>query len=145
MTSFEPRITINDIETDIQPIPKHYLKWIKIQAKKFSYLSLRTFVGCQDLIKALVRAHAALNQRTEVCTDDLALVSMVKPYLIDPFSPYDGRIVELWAQGGLSSRGICKAIGKSKNYHTQVERIVRKARLRGVLPPEKTRMRDARA
>ena len=132
----KPKITIDDIETNIKPIPKRYLKWIKINAKKFSYLSLQTYVGCQDLIKALVRAHAALNQRNEVCIDDFALVSMVEPYLVNPFSPYEGRIVELWAEGNMSSRALCKAIGKSENYHTQVERVIEKARLRGILPPE---------
>ena len=131
------KISIDDIETNIKPIPKCYLKWIRIKAKKFSYLSLRTYVGCQDIIKAIVRAHAALNQRSEVSIDDIAFVSMVQPYLIDPYSPYDGLIVELWAENNLSSRQICEAIGKSKNYHTHVERIIEKAKLRGILPPEK--------
>lgn len=132
-----PKITIDDIETNLNPIPKRYLKWIKIKANEFSYLSLRTFVGCQDLIKALARAHAALNQRKEVCIDDFAFVSMVKPYLIDPFNPYEGQIVELWAESNLNSREICRAIGKTENYHTQVERVIEKARLRGIVPPEK--------
>jgi len=132
--TFEPVITIDDIETNIQDIPPHFLKLIEIQAREFSYLSLQSYVGCQDLIKGLVRAHAALNKRKEVCTDDFALVSYVKEFLVNPFSPYEGQIVKLRAQG-LSYRSIEKAIGKS-NYLHQIYEVVKKAQLRGILPLE---------
>lgn len=82
---FKPTITISDIETDIQKIPRRYLKLIKIQAREFSYLSLRSFIGCQDIIKGIVRAHASINNRKEVCADDFALISMIKAYLVNPF------------------------------------------------------------
>lgn len=131
---FKPTITIDDIETDIQKIPRHYLKLIKSQAREFSYLSLRSFIGCQDLIKGVVRAHASLNNRQEVCTDDFALVSMIKGYLVNPFSPYEGKIVKYRAQG-LSYRDICKKIGKP-NYIHQVQAVVKKAQIRGILPLE---------
>jgi len=132
--TFGSRITLDDIETNIQAIPKHYLKLIEILAKEFSYLSLRSYVGCQDLIKGLVRAHAALNNRDEVCSDDFALVSLIKGYLIDPFNPHEGRIVKLIAEG-VSYREIERMIGK-KNYLRQIQRIVRKAQIRGILPLE---------
>jgi hypothetical protein len=135
-TKFETPITVDDIETNIKPIPQYYLKWIKIQAREFSYLSLRSYVGCQDLIKGLVQAHAALNQRSEICTDDFALLSLVKPYLIDPFSPYEGQVVKLRASG-LSYREIQERIGKN-NYLRQIQRVVSKATIRGILAPEKT-------
>jgi len=128
---FKPTITIDYIETDIQKIPRHYLKLIKIQAREFSYLSLRSFIGCQDLIKGIVRAHASLNNRQEVCADDFALVSMIKGYVVNPFSPYEGKIVKYRAQG-LSYRDICKKIGKP-NYVHQVQTVVKKAQIRGIL------------
>lgn len=131
---FKPTITINDIETDIEEIPRHYLKLIKIQAREFSCLSLRSFIACQDLIKGTVRAHASLNNRKGFCTDDFALVPMIKGYLINPFSPYEGQIVKYSAQG-LSYRGICKKIGKP-NYIHQVQSVVKKAQIRGILPLE---------
>ena len=131
---FKSTITIDDIETDIQEIPSHYLELIKIQAREFSYLSMRSFVGSQDIIKAIVRAHAALNKRKQLCTDDFYIVTLIKPYLINPFSPYEGQIVKLRAQG-LSYREIQEKIGK-KNYVHQIQRVVKKAQIRGILPLE---------
>jgi len=129
---FTPKITLEDIETEIKYIPPHFLKLIKLQAREISYLTLRSYIGCQDLIKGLVRAHASLNNRNRVCSDDFALVSLIKTYLIDPFNPHEGRIVKLRAEG-FSYREIEKMIGK-KNYLHQIQRIVRKAQLRGILP-----------
>lgn len=132
--TFNRTITMDDIETNIQEIPSHYLKLIKIQAREFSHLSMRSFVGCQDIIKALVRAHAALNKRKGLCTDDFYIVSLIKPYLTNPFSPYEGQIVKLRAQG-FSYRDIQNAIGKP-NYLRQIQRVVKRAQIRGVLPLE---------
>ena len=129
---FTPTITIDDIETDIQEIPSHYLKLIRIHAREFSYLSMRSFVGCQDTIKAIMRAHAALNKRNYVCEDDLYVVTLIKPYLINPFSRCEGQIVKLRAQG-LSYREIEEKIGK-RNYLRQIQRVVKKAQIRGILP-----------
>jgi hypothetical protein len=131
---FESTITIDDIETDIQEIPSHFLKLIEIQAREFSYLSVRSFVGCQDIIKAIMRAHAALNKRKQLCTDDLYVVTLIKPYLTNPFSLYEGQIVKLRSQG-LSYREIQEKIGK-KNYLRQIEKVVKKAQIRGILPVE---------
>jgi hypothetical protein len=132
---FNRKITMDDIETDVEEIPSHYLKLIKIRAKEFSYLSLRSFIGCQDVIKALVRAHAALNKRKHLCTDDFYFLSLIKPYLINPFNPHEGKMIKLRAQG-LSYREICKAIGNNKKSHAQVKRVIDKAKIRGILPLE---------
>lgn len=129
--NFKRTITLDDIETDIQEIPSHYLKLIKIQARDFSYLSMRSFIGSQDIIKALVRAHAALNKRKQLCTDDFYVVSLIKPYLINPFLPYEGLVVKLRAQG-LSYRQIQKQIGSNIKIR-QIQRILKKARIRGIL------------
>lgn len=131
---FTPKISIEDIETEIKDIPRHFLKLIKLETREISYLTLKSFIGCQDLIKGLVRAHASLNNRDEVCSDDFALLSLIKSYLIDPFNPHEGRIVKLRAQG-FSYREIEKMIQK-KNYLRQIQRVVRKAYIRGILPLE---------
>jgi hypothetical protein len=125
---------IDDIETDIQEIPSRYLELIKIEARKLSYLTMRSFVSCEDIIKAIMRAHAALNKRNYVCEDDLYIVTLIEPYLINPFSRYEGQIVKLRAQG-LSYREIQEKIGK-KNYLRQIQRVVKKAQIRGILPLE---------
>lgn len=129
---FDSIITVNDIETQVE-IPPEYFSIIKYQAKKYSYETLNSPVSCQDLIKAMMRAHAALNKRSSVCLDDLILVTMIQPYLKNPFSPHDGEIVRLRAQG-LSLEEICKEIGKG-NYKGHVQKVVKKAELRGILPP----------
>jgi hypothetical protein len=132
---FEDKITLDDIETNLKEILQKYLDLIQCQAREFSYLSLRGFIGCQDLIKGIVRAHASLNKRQEVCDDDFKFLSMMKGYLINPFSPYEGKIVT-YAAEGQSYRSICKNIGKPASYVRQVYDVVQKARIRGILPPE---------
>jgi hypothetical protein len=128
------KITEDDIETEVE-IPKKYLFHIRYLAQEYSYLSLRTFIGCQDIIKATLRAHASLNKRKLVCHDDIKFVHMLRDYLIDPFSPHEGRIVKLRSQG-YSISDICKILDKP-NYRYQVQTVIRKATLRGILPPEK--------
>jgi hypothetical protein len=120
-------ISQNDIETDVTT-PKHYLPVIRHLAQEFSYASLNSQISCQDLIKATLQAHAALNKRKQVCSDDLHYVKCIQEYLTNPFSKYEGQIVR-YAADGL----ICKKIGKDSNYRQQVERIIEKAQLRGIL------------
>lgn len=131
---FEDCITVDDIETDAR-IQRKYYKLIQYLAEEFSYLSLRSFVGCQDLIKATLLAHASLNKRQEVCKDDLKFLMMIKEYLVNPFSPFEGKIVK-YASEGFSYRDICKKLGKP-NYIRQVQRVVEKAKLRGILDVER--------
>jgi hypothetical protein len=139
---FKDKITPNDIEANVKEIPHIYLRSIQHEAKEFSYLSLKGFIGCQDQIKGIVRAHASLNNRREVCEDDFALIPMIKRYLVNPFSPYEGRIVRYAAQG-LSCRAICQKIGKSASYVRQVHSVEEKARIRGIIPVESTADHDA--
>jgi hypothetical protein len=127
---YPERITVDDIEKDVD-IPQKFFEPIKKIAKDYAYLSMRTFVGVQDLIKGTMKAHASLNKRKEVCTDDLQFVLMLKPYLVNPFNP-EGMIVKLRAQG-LSFDKICLKIGRTPNYRQQVERVLEKAKIRGIL------------
>jgi hypothetical protein len=124
------KIGIEDISKCVE-IPPKYIPLIRQLAKDFSYASLSSPVSSQDLIKATLRAHASLNRRNEVCMDDLRFVLMLRPYLTNPFSPYDGLIVKYRAQG-FSIREIARKIGKSK-YNRQIQRVLRKAELRGLL------------
>ena len=130
---YNGKITLADIELKINRIPSEYLETIQHQAREFSYLSLKGYIGCQDTIKGILRAHAALNKRHDICNDDLMLLSMIKPHLTNPFSPNEGKIVKYAAQG-LSYRNICALIGKDKNYVRYVYSVVEKARLRGIIP-----------
>jgi hypothetical protein len=126
------KITVDDIEVDVI-IPLGYLRIIQHLAQEFSYDSLTSPVACQDLIKAVLRAHAALNKRSEVCSDDLVVVMLIQPFLRNPFSPFEGQIVRLRAKG-LSIEEICRSLHKG-NYAQQVQRVIKKAELRGILSP----------
>ena len=127
---YSERITVDDIVRDAQ-IPEKYFSLVKHIAEEFSYMSMRSFVGSQDLIKATLRAHASLNKRGKVCADDFQFVLMLKKYLVDRFSPYEGLIVKYRAQG-LSIGEISCKIGKS-NYSGQIQRVIKKAEMRGLL------------
>ena len=123
-------INVKDIALKVE-IPRKYLLIVKHLAKEFSYLSLNSQVGCQDIIKAVLRAHASLNKRSQVCMDDVRFVLRIKPYLVNPFSPFEGLIVKYRAKG-LSISQIEQKIGKS-NYRQQIQRVIKKAELRGIL------------
>jgi hypothetical protein len=129
---FGDKITEDDIETEVS-IPTKYYETIKHLAQEFSYMSIKTFIGCQDLIKATLKAHASLNNRCLVNHDDFDFLRMLGDYLVNPFSPYEGKIIKYTAQG-FSVGDICKKIGKDSSYRNQVSRTIEKARLRGILP-----------
>ena len=132
---FSPKITVNDIETEIKPIPSHLLKLIKLEARKLSYLMLRSFISAQDLMKGTVRAHASLNNRKNVCSDDFYFLFLIKPYFVNPFNLDEIRIIQLRAKG-MGYGAICKAIGWSNNCRQQVKRIIIRNKMRGILPLE---------
>lgn len=129
------KITVDDIINDVE-IQARYLPLIRHLAQEFSYASLTSPIGCQDLIKGTLRAHASLNKRKQVCIDDVRFVLMIRRYLKNPFSPYEGKIVKYAAQG-LSLREIALEIGKP-NYIQQIQRVIRKAQLRGILDSQST-------
>jgi len=127
-----PTISYDDIETRIKEIPHHFLRLINIRAREFSHLSMRSFVGTQDIIKSLLRSHAALNQRKRVCFDDFYFLSLIKPYLVDPFNPTESRIIQLRGQG-MGYTKICEEIKWPSTCRQQVKRIILKAKMRGIL------------
>jgi hypothetical protein len=130
---FGEKITVEDIAKDVE-IPSKYLTYIKYIAQDYAFMSLVSPTGMQDILKAILRAHAALNKRSQVFGDDLQFVLMIQPYLTNPFSPYEGLIVKYRAQG-LSYREIEQKLNK-RNYIRQIERVVKKAELRGLLYSE---------
>jgi len=138
---FHGKITVDNIARKVE-IPHKFVSIIKRLAQEFSYLTLSSQVACQDLIKGLMRAHAALNNRSEVSMDDVKLILMVRPYLVNPMSPYEGLIVKYRAQG-LSIRETANKIGKT-NYNKQIQRVIKKAELRGILDSQSPKKLDDR-
>ena len=74
--------------------------------------------------------------------DDVKLILMVRPYLVNPMSPYEGLIVKYRAQG-LSIRETANKIGKT-NYNKQIQRVIKKAELRGILDSQSPKKLDDR-
>ena len=128
---YDEKITINDICTNVT-IPEKYYNRIRRYARRFSYPTLKTQIGCQDLVIATLLAHASLNNRSKVCNDDFVFLRMIEPYLTNPFSPNNGKILEYYDQG-LSYRQICRKLGKKKSYVGQVQDVLKIANLRGVI------------
>lgn len=137
--SFDEKITLDNIATKVK-LPSKYLSKIRILGKQFSYASLTSPVACQDLVKGTLCAHASLNNRRKVCNEDLKFVLLIRPYLVNPFSPYENIIVK-YRSKGLSIGAICKKIGKP-NYRRQVQRVIEKAQHRGILDLESPREWD---
>jgi hypothetical protein len=127
---YHKTITEDDISKHVE-MPLEYMGIVRHLSREFSYASLNSPISCQDLIKGTLKAHASLNGRPQVCADDLRFVMLIKPYLRNPYSPCEGEIVKLRAEG-LSIREIGRKIGKS-NYNRQIQRVIQKAQLRGIL------------
>lgn len=110
-----------------------YKKVLIEYAKRWSALSMKSFNGCFDQIEGLINAHIALNRRRKLLPDDLDFLRMLEPYLINPISPNINRIITLHRQGR-SNKDICLVLGKSPTtYAPYVSRILKKARVRGVV------------
>ena len=112
---------------------KRYEEVFKGLAIDFSALSLRSFLGSFDVVKALAQAHASLNQRTKIIQDDLDAIKLARDYLINPMSPNENRIIRLFRQGK-NYTDICLILGKEpKSYKPFVSRVVRRAKERGTI------------
>jgi hypothetical protein len=102
-------------------------------AKRWSGLSVKSINGCFDQIESLMHAHLALNMRSRITQDELDLLKIIEPYLVDPFAPNSPRIIQLH-RSGFSVKDICLILNKDpKQYKKQVYRILNKARERGVI------------
>ena len=81
----------------------------------------------------MITSHLALNERDEIVSDDLKPLRMLEPYLINPFTPNQHRIIQL-ARQGKSQKDICLILGRDpEEYRPYVSRVIRKAMERGVL------------
>ena len=102
-------------------------------AKRWSGLSVKSINGCFDQIESLIHAHLALNMRSKITQDELDLLKMIEPYLIDPFAPNNPRIIQLH-RSGYSVKDICLILDKDpEHYKKQVYRVLNKAKERGVI------------
>lgn len=109
-----------------------YTDRIKEYAMDYSALALRSYNGCKDTITAMLKSHAVLNNRNRINLDDLYFVRMMRDYLVDPFTPNQPRIIAFLRQER-SYSDICRLLDKSASYKSQISKIAKKARERGVI------------
>lgn len=101
-------------------------------ADDYSALAVRSPSECQDIITAIVRENARLNERNYVCDDDIMLVRMLRPYNKDPMMPDKPRVVEFLRQER-SFSDIIKLLGKSRSYYPTLSRIKKEAKEKGAI------------
>jgi len=102
-------------------------------SKKFSFLSYRSILGTHDIVEALLKSHACLNERHFLHDDDFKFLDMIVPYLID-LTATNQHIIVRMANNGLSQKEICENLGKdSTTYQSYVSKVIKTAKLRGIL------------
>lgn len=105
---------------------------VKEYAMDYSALALRSYNGCRDIIIAMLKSHAILNDRNRLVLDDISFVRMMRDYLIDPFAPNDHRIIECLRQGR-SYKDICLLLNRKPSYKAYISKVARRAKERGVI------------
>lgn len=114
-------------------IPEQFEKTIRLDASEYSWRSVKGYPRSQATIRAMLRANAFLNGRTEVCKDDFWIVEQAKELLINPLQPNKPRIVQM-LRNRQSVADICKALNKDyESYNSYVYRVLNEAKGKGLL------------
>jgi hypothetical protein len=100
--------------------------------ERWSALSGSPVNRMTDQVDALVKAHAALNDRNEICRDDIWLLRVTESYVPNPLRSNAVKIRELYQQGR-SVRDICLILDKDPDsYKTTVSKVLSEAKMKGV-------------
>lgn len=117
---------------NIENIQK-YREKIRFFSKEYSMMQIKSISGSRDQIQALMKSHCILNNRNYICDDDIQLIENVKPYLENPLSPYNYKIIQLHEQGAKTSQ-IAAELGKNpKSYKKHIYQVLNKAFMRGLI------------
>ena len=110
-----------------------YKKLLIDYAERYSVLSGKSKIGCFDQILCLMKSHLVFNERLVIIDDDLKLLKMLEPYLINPSAPNRHKIIGFYKQGR-SVKDICLLLGKEfDSYKSYVYKVLNTARERGVV------------
>jgi len=101
-------------------------------ARDYAILGVRSTPECLDIVKAIVRENARINDRNYISEDDIMLVRMLRRYNIDPFVPDEPRVVGFLKEGR-NYPDICHLLGKKPNYYSTITYYKKRAMQRGVL------------
>jgi hypothetical protein len=123
--------TIKDYDADMD-LSKHAER-IEELSKKWAILSYRSRMGTFDMIEMLLKSHAVLNDRKELCEDDFKFLECVEPYLIDGTAKQQHKILMMY-QKGVDVKDICIGLCRDPNtYKAYVYRVIDLAVMRGII------------
>jgi hypothetical protein len=72
---------------------------IRTYADLYSALAVRSADEVEDLLIGAIKTHCKINKRNHVCEDDIVLIKMLEPYMIDPLVPDKSRVIKLLRLG----------------------------------------------
>ena len=122
---------IQDYDANID-LSKHS-KRINELSKEWAILAYRSRMGIFDVIEVLLKAHAVLNDRIEICEDDFEFLKMVEPLIIDKTAPHQHEILKMYLKGS-SHREICAGLQKEEeSYKSYVSKVIHTAIERGII------------
>jgi hypothetical protein len=127
---FNQKIHVDLKSKDINT--ENYNRVINEYGERWSALAGSPINRITDQVKALARAHAALNGRDEICRDDIWLLRVTESYVSNPFRSSAAKIRELHQQGR-SVKDICLLLDKDPDsYKTTVSKVLSEAKMKGV-------------
>jgi len=101
-------------------------------AKDYGILGVRSTAECIDIVKAIVRENARINDRNYICEDDIMLIRMLRKYNVDPFVPDEPRVIECLKEGR-NYPDICHLLRKKSSYYSTISLYKKRAMQKGVL------------
>lgn len=109
-----------------------FLHVLTQKSRDFSILSGKSFLGTHDQIVSLAKSHACLNEREEICQDEIDFLDCLQNYMKNPMSPNDSAIIRFRTEGR-TYEDICLLLNKDpKKYIPYVSRVISKAKERGL-------------
>jgi hypothetical protein len=126
----KPPIKIHELKNRTIKNLSEYDDKIKHYAEDYSGLAVRPPGEMYDLLKGLVITNCSLNERNRVTDDEIFIIKLLKPYLIDPSVPDTHRVME-FLKLGRSYKDICNILGREEGYKSTISKIARNSKMRG--------------
>lgn len=128
----KPKVLITEHNTRAIQNYKEYEKELLAYAKDYAILSVRSTPECMDIVKAIVRENARINDRNWIDEDDIMLVRILRKYLIDPDVPNEHMVVGFLKEGR-NYKDICHLLGKPSSYYSTITYYKKQALQKGAL------------
>ncbi len=131
----QPKVHITRHNRKVIKNFKEYRKELEDMALDYSCLAVRSQAEMLDVVSAIVREHARINNRSYICDEDIRLLRILRDYHIDPNTPDEHRVVSC-LDNCYSFKEICHLLRKPTSYKSTISYYRKKALERGVLDPK---------